>query len=515
MVKMNKLTKDQVLAYQAKLQYELPHLYGWKWYRWARAFFESRNHMNLLCAANQISKSTTLIRKNIDWATDKNKWPDLWNTLPRQFWYLYPSFEVATSEFQLKWVPEVMPKCGDLYLSKKKEKLIHPVYGWEANYDGKDLHSISWTSGVELVFKAYSQNVHNLQTGTVHMISCDEELPEAYYDELMFRLAAVDGYFNMVYTATKNQLMWYLAMQGKGEVEGFPDAFKLQITMEDCQVYEDGSPGHFDKDKVKRIIANCKDEKEVQRRVYGKHVKEGGLKYGAFDPERHFIKPFPLHDNFRYYGGVDIGGGGSSHPTGMGIIAVEPDNSKGYVVKGGRFNHETTTAGDAFIKFLAMRGNLPLTLQTADPSAKDFYTIAERSGEAFTRPERSHDIGEHIINTLFENDMLFIFDIPDLRPLGTELMTLQASTPKNKAKDDFIDGAIRYPGVMVPWDFSSISDKVRESLSPDVIGRTQAEIERDLFEEQIRERRGDKRKHKEDEWAEMRHDIEEWNELYG
>lgn len=34
----------------------LPHLHGWKWYKWAREFFESTNRQNFLCAANQISK---------------------------------------------------------------------------------------------------------------------------------------------------------------------------------------------------------------------------------------------------------------------------------------------------------------------------------------------------------------------------------------------------------------------------------------------------------------------------
>jgi phage terminase large subunit-like protein len=511
----SKLTKEQIVAFQEKLRWELPHLYGWKWYRWARAYFESTNRVNLLCAANQISKSTTAIRKNIDWATDKSKWPKLWSSVPRQFWYLYPSSAVATDEFQLKWAPEVLPKCGDLYTSRRKERLIHPVYGWEANYDGKDISSISFTSGLELQFRFYTQNVHNLQTGTVHMVTCDEELPEEYYSELMARLYGTDGYFNMVYTATRNQLMWYLAMQGTKETETFTDAFKLQITMDDCQVYEDGSPGHFNKDKIKDIIKNCRNDNEVQRRVYGRHVREGGLKYGAFDPERHFIKPFPIPDDYKIYGGVDIGGGGNSHPTAMGFIAVKPDNSCGYVFRGGRFDNDTTTAGDAFLKFVAMRAKLIMTLQTADPGSKDFYTIAERSGEAFTKPERNHEIGEHILNTLFENDMMFIFDLPELRPLGTELMTLKASTNKKVAKDDFIDGALRYPGVMVPWDWSKISEKEKEKHVRKTIGKSEDEIARELLADQIRERRGEHRKKPKTGWDEMDQAIQEWNESYG
>ena len=51
--------KDEKIALIRKRQEmvkNLPHLYGRKWYRWAKAFFDSCNRMNLLCAANQISK---------------------------------------------------------------------------------------------------------------------------------------------------------------------------------------------------------------------------------------------------------------------------------------------------------------------------------------------------------------------------------------------------------------------------------------------------------------------------
>ena len=74
-----------------ELREDLPHLYGWKFYPWSREFFESRNKMNLLCAANQIGKSSIAIRKNIEWACNKKLWPELWDTEPKQFWYFYPS----------------------------------------------------------------------------------------------------------------------------------------------------------------------------------------------------------------------------------------------------------------------------------------------------------------------------------------------------------------------------------------------------------------------------------------
>ena len=89
-----------------ELRDDLPHLYGQKFYPWSREFFESRNRMNLLCAANQIGKSSIAIRKNIEWACNKKLWPSLWDSTPKQFWYFYPSDEVATIEVEKKWVPE-------------------------------------------------------------------------------------------------------------------------------------------------------------------------------------------------------------------------------------------------------------------------------------------------------------------------------------------------------------------------------------------------------------------------
>src|SRR4051812_44697529 len=84
---------------QLKLRIGLPHLHGWKWYPWARAFFESTRKLNFLCAANQISKSSTQIRKCIDWATDRSKWDRLWpGRRPVQFWYLYPTSAQANVE---------------------------------------------------------------------------------------------------------------------------------------------------------------------------------------------------------------------------------------------------------------------------------------------------------------------------------------------------------------------------------------------------------------------------------
>lgn len=505
--------KEELQEKRSLLQRELPHLYGWKWYPWAKSFFETTNQMALLCAANQISKSTTQIRKHVHWATARSEWKGWWKTEPRQFWYLYPSADVATAEFQTKWAPDIMPKKGQYISEKGKEQCIHPVYGWKALYDKKKIHAIEWASGVVTYFKTYAQNVHTLQSGTVHRIDCDEELPEELFDELMFRLQAVDGYFSMVFTATRNQVLWLLAMETTGEMEKFPDAFKLQISMEDCKQYEDGSEGHYNDLKIARAIAKCKNKNEVLRRVHGRFVQDQGRKYGTFDPAEHFVKPHPIPKDWLYYGGVDIGSGGAGgHPSAMGIIAVAPDFSSGRVIRGWRGDGIETTAGDTLQRFIDLRQGLPrLTAQVYDWAAKDFFTIATRMGESFLKAEKSHEIGEQIVNTLFKNNMLKIFDTAELRKLGTELMTLMVSTPKNRAKDDLIDGALRYPAASIPWDWSKIPVKDAGPTS------RKEEKKYDAVEDMIRQRRGEISKGDDDgnSLSLFNEEVSFWNSMYG
>jgi hypothetical protein len=190
---------------RTKLRSDLPFLYGWKWYTWAREFYESKNKVCLLTAANQISKSSTQIRKCINWATDRDVWPDLWVQTPSLFWYLYPSQDVVNAEFHLKW-KQFLP--SEAYKND-------PYYGWEIIKGKKtgDIAGIQFKSGVMLLFKTYGQDATVLQSSTVDAIFCDEELPIHLYDELKFRLTASDGYFNMVFTATLGQDEWRRAME--------------------------------------------------------------------------------------------------------------------------------------------------------------------------------------------------------------------------------------------------------------------------------------------------------------
>lgn len=432
----------------------LPFLYGWKWYPWAKDFFLSTNKINLLCAANQISKSSTQIRKCIDWATNQEKWPQLWLDTPKQFWYLYPTASQATIEFEKKW-SQFLPR------GKFKDD---PKYGWREIRKGGEIHELRFHSGVSVYFKTYSQNVHHLQTGTVDAIFCDEELPIELYEELMFRLSASDGYFHMVFTATIGQDYWRQCLDPEEfEEEKLPDAWKRTVSLYDAKIYEDGSSSHWSDEKIQIVKNRCRNAKEVLKRVYGKFIRDDqGRKYEQFDVKRHVRPKQVIPPDWLYYVGVDPGSGGQkNHPGAICFIAVSPDYTKGRVVGGWRGDGLETTASDILLQFQKMRDQKQLTVegQYYDWASKDFSILSDRAGESFQPADKSHERGEQIINVLFKNNMMFIEEDPELHKLASELIGLRKETPKNKAKDDFSD-AFRYAITSIPWDFSVITSDI-------------------------------------------------------
>ncbi len=482
----------------------LPFLYGWKWYTWARDFYESTNKINLLCAANQISKSSTQIRKCINWATNQDLWPELWINRPTQFWYLYPSQDQVDVEFKTKWV-QFLP-TGDYKKSGP--------YAWAEIKDSGKMVGIHFlTSNVYVFFKTYTQKAAVLQSSTLDAIFTDEELPANLYEELMFRISASNGYFNMVFTATLGQEFWRLAMEpGLNEVENLPGAWKRTVSMYDCMKYEDGTPSHWTMEKIKLVEARCGTQAEVLKRVHGRFIVIGGRKYEAFDIKSHMKPKHPLPKDWLVYSGVDPGSGGQAgHPASICFVAVRPDFRAGRVFAGWRGDGIHTTAGDVVEKYIAMKKDLNLqsriTAQYYDWSNRDFFEIASRMGENFQKAEKGHDIGEDVINTLFKNDMLFIYETDELVKLGGELATLLKNTPKNKAKDDFAD-SFRYAVSKVPWDWSAITGDVREDTS-------KADVQLNAYQQEVADRRRMFDDDNSDEQARLDADFNEINEAYG
>jgi phage terminase large subunit-like protein len=477
-IKQLKQTELKLLQAQVKLKTELPHLHGFPWYKWAKEFFDSVNPMCFLTAGNQLSKSSSQIRKAIDWATDKRKWQKLWPnaiTEPNLFWYFYPTAQVATEEFELKW--SLFLPQGDM----KKD----PVYGWTEHYkSGRVIDSIQFNSGVTIIFKTYAQGTQDIQTGTVYAMFLDEECPLSHWPEIQARVNATDGYVSMVFTATLGQEYWRKTIEGEGSNELFPEADKWQITLFDCMEYADGSPSPWSFEKSRRAVArSCSDpanqqavlriesmdelrrftltlpDSEVQRRILGKFVLVGGRKYEAFRREYNVCKPHNIPSDWLYYGGVDYGSGGESgHPSACLFVAVSPDFITGRVIRGRRADGVLTTAKDLLDIYRNVRGDLKITRQVYDYHCVDFHTYATQAHEMFEKAEKSHDLGVPTVNNLFKMRALQIFDEdPELEKLIVELVTVQATTNKNKAKDDMCD-ALRYTLMAIPWNWKLLDE---------------------------------------------------------
>lgn len=491
--------KLQLLKRKEELERGLPFLYGWPWYKWAREFFESRNKINLLLAGNQLSKSSSQIRKCIDWATNQKKWPELWRDTPNMFWYLYPTAKQANIEFNTKW-KQFLPT------GRFKDD---PVYGWREEWRAKEIHAIHFNSGVSVYFKFYSQDSQSLQTGSVYSIFADEELPDKLYNELIFRVSATDGYFHMVFTATLGQEFWRLVMEpGPQEQEKLSEASKWIVSAYDCQRYEDGTLSPWTDEKIQMVMNRCGTEAEIQKRIYGRFIMDqGGRKYPTFDIKRHMKPVEPVPKDWHIYVGADVGSGGQqNHPGAICWIAVNPIYTQGRVFAGWRGDGLETTAGDILKQFQLMKKELKVSPlgQFYDGASKDFEMLAVRNGEPFQPADKSHERGEQIINTLFKNNLLTIDQASELHKLASELMSLRKTTPKTRAKDDFID-SMRYGLTRIPWDWSVIGGELLTEASTPT-QKTPLELELEA-----RRRAFDTKK----ESDRIEDEFNEWNDLYG
>lgn len=507
-LEMLKLEKIRLLEEKKRLYDLLPHRYGFKRYPWQDEFFTCYEQDAFLTAANQVGKSTIMIATVVEWAGNKALWSRLFKRRePRQFWYLYPSLDFATSEFEMKWVPDLLPRG---------EMKNDPVWGWKATYQGKYIHSIKFNSGVTLYFKAYTQDVMNLQGSTVDAIFCDEELPEDFWDELNWRRNAVKGYFRMAFTATIGQKLWYDTMERKGTPEEkFPHAWKKQISLYDCMKFTDGTPSHIDEEYIQKAKMLCKSKAEELKRVWGRFATDSGLKYPTFDKELNVSAPTPIARNWPIYIGVDIGSGGDEgHPSAVVFVAVSPDYTKAIAFDGWLGTDRVTTDIDVYNRMMEMIWENGLEDRIAgifyDYHAKDFGTICGRNGLSVEKADKSHDTGEAVLGVLFKTLNLSIQSKPCLDVLVFQLSNLKRDTPKKHAVDDFADG-LRYAVTRIPFDWGKIGVKIN-TVQKAVVERVNPE------EENLRKRREQYMKANfdsaEDKIIDVTTEMEAWSDLY-
>jgi len=455
-----KLAKLDMLERQEEQRRLLPHRYLFKHYRWSQEFYEDvHSRLQVLTASNQCSKSSSQIRKCIELATNKDLWKHAWpkkyKVLGEQFvpdltWYLYPDKKTADSEFRFKW-KQFMPGYGP----------DHPVYGWKAIYDGqKYISEIRFNSGVTIQFKFYSQDVHNLQSGSVYAMFIDEEPDWYLMPELLMRLNATGGFLNAVFTPTKAQENWRRIVEPKNEAERlWPNARVWQISLYDCVLYADGSPSQWTHEEIKSVEMKCATEKEIQKRVYGKFIREEGLALPSFGPDNRcdVSKLDVIAEDWARFASCDYGGGGTSHPSAICFIAVRPDFKLGYIYKFWRGDGILTSAQDVLDKLLEMRGADYVWQISFDWAAKDLGTLAERQGLSIKKADKQREAGNALLNSLFKQKMLFLpygndNDHQQFEKLAGEFDVLSLETDKKRAADDGYD-ATRYTAMMIPWQF--------------------------------------------------------------
>jgi hypothetical protein len=493
------------------LKDSLPHLFGFPWYDWAYKFFHSENKVCFLVSANQVSKSSTQIRKIIDWATDTKMWKKRWPTLlpgqkPNCFWYFYPTKETWQAEFESKWVPDFLPR------GPYKDD---PVYGWKEEYEKGYVSKINFNSGVTIYCKSYKQKVTDLQTGSVHYLAGDEEIPIHFIPEFQARLRATNGYWSSVFTATLGQEYWRMVMEPKAsEEEIYPRAFKQQISLYDCQKYRDGALSRWTDERILEIIAECTSEAEVQRRVFGRFVKSEGLRYASFDIERNMMAPEPIPKSWGIFSGVDPGSGGlQGHPAAIIFIAVRPDYKEGWVFRGWRGDKIQTANPDILAKFRDLKGDLVTMSQVYDYKDKDFFLVAQSAGEPFCKANKARDEGFGLVNSLLKNGMLKIFKgDSELAKLVSELLSVPITEDKRKLLDDLCDSA-RYTAMSIPWDFSGvIAPSGDKDKDPPPDKRTAEQI---ALQAELKARREFVLNTGKDLDDDIANDFEFWNELAG
>jgi hypothetical protein len=487
--------EKEIALREAALKFKtgLPHLYGQKFYRWQRKHYESTHKYTTLVASNQSGKSAANIRKCIRWATDMDLWKKLWKKTPTQFWYLYPTGETATTEFENKWVREFLPK---------DEMKNHPVFGWEKKMRNGDIEYVRFRSGVTVYFKSYSQDVHSLQAGSCFAIFADEEVPfTEIIPELQMRIAATDGYMNFVFTATRGQEEWRRIVEEKGKLEMWKssevDILKQQVSAYDCLYYEDGSPSEvWTVEKIEQAKAFLFTDAQIQRRIYGKFVKDEGLKYPCFSRARHFIPYENIDlDKGQVYAGLDYGSG-TNHQSSICLVWASPDHQRCIVFhiwvgeKG-----IPTTAGDVILKYRDLLAEYKLSKEKVlafyDWSAADLKTIGTASGFHLEKADKNHSTGERILNTLFKNDQLLIMerDGGDQDILAKQLESLTTEEKKNHAWDDACD-SLRYAITKAPLIYTNLKEVPLKLPTSKKITRhepSKKKEQTDQFEEELNE----------------------------
>lgn len=464
-----KLAKLARLEGEMEERKRLPHLHMHKWYQWGREFFDDRvTRTQVLCSGNQVGKSSVLIKKIIDMAVTPERWTEYWPNLlpdqvPGQWWSLYPTKDVATTEFYEKWKP-LLPQVDE----------DDPKYGWKETRGSHGIVSkLSFNTGINIYFKAYKQDVQSLQSGSVYLLAGDEEVPAALLPELQMRTNATNGFQFFAFTATLGQKHWRQVVE---ERSVWTFAKVWQVGLPDCRYYDDGTESMWTPERIQRTIDSCATPNEVAKRVYGRFVLDSGLMYPQFDSDVHVTPFHRTPAGWDNYAGIDYGTGGTTgHPATIVIISVNPERTQVRMIRAWRGDKTPTTAQDIVNKFMEMAMGLKVVTAYYDygPGGRDVGTIASRLGLPFEPANKGSEHGRSIIQSLLKNkaikfyehheDCTFPAEHLETPKLIEEFVGATIAADKRFAKlDDLLD-ALRYALSKIPWNWEAMMSYVAEA----------------------------------------------------
>ena len=459
----------------------LPHLSS-PLYQWNYDFLKSNNRVNLLTAANQIGKSSVAIRKNIWLATESSVHPHFFPASSHNlikanlFWYFMPDLKTFEDEFDLKWVETWLPRVPHWHPLHKTK------YGWEVIKDSRTLRGIVFNSGTRIMFKTYTMSPKNIQSGTVTLVTADEECPELHYKELRARLYASKGTFMSVFTMTLGQPFWLDVMDERlwgTKKEKLPDANKRVVSMYECLEYMEGwrelkTPWTLEQIEFEK--SQCPDEETVQVRIYGKPRKISGLTFYSYLRPKTELEDHKFNPKNMVLICVDPGSGqakSNAHPAGVVILEADAIRNWAVVLSCWRGDRIDTTSNDILKQVQLMAKGLPVTGLIYDYAAADFYITAKRElnkqGIPVIPAKKKKVEGLELVNSYLKAGAL---KIPSTRPEGvqwweeqeieklhTEMATVVREVPGMKkvyVPNDLTD-ALRYGCMHISLDLNIVA----------------------------------------------------------
>jgi hypothetical protein len=234
--------------------------------------------------------------------------------------------------------------------------------------------------------------------------------------------------------------------------------------------FEDGTASRWTDARIQQVIDRCTSKAEVARRVYGRFVRDEGLRYPTFDRQIHVQPYHEVPRDWDIYCGIDYGSGGlKAHPSAITFIAVNPGRTKLRLIRCWRGDNGLTTAQDVINQYIMMAKGIEDRILAVyyDYSASDLGTIAGRQGLPFQKANKTRSDGITAINTLFKTGALILYEpvegmtvdpsYLETFKLVSELESLDAELTKRDGymTDDLAD-ATRYTIMPIPIDWAAI-----------------------------------------------------------